>query len=377
MATKEYSDVVIIGGGQAGISLSYYLQQQGIPHVILERDRAFASWHNRWDGFRANTPNWMNTIPVIDSKRLPGNNPGGFATREEIIDYFEECLRAVNPPLRTGVDVHRITQVEAGLWEVHTKDTIYETPTVAVCIGAMCTPRLPQAAADIPAAVPQLHSSEYRSPEQITTKGVLVVGTGSSGMQIGNILCQSGRYDQIHMAVSSVMVLPERLMGIQIHRFLHFFGLFDVRNDSLMGRLMYSNLETKGDPIMRPTPRDLARRYGVRLYGKFTRAEGDMLHFADGQTLSTDDLTILWCTGFRGDYSFIEPQNRAAAFDKSGYPMHKRGVIAGAPGLYFVGLRYQYTVASHDIYGVGQDARYVADHIRSRRSTQVTEDRLA
>lgn len=370
MVSKASVDVIIIGGGQAGISLSYYLQQQQIPHLILERDRAFSSWHNRWSGFRTNTPNWMNTLPLLEGKRFPGNQAGGFATREEIVDYFEQCLRSVSPPIRTNTEVSKVVQLEKGSWEVYTDDVVYEAHDVAICIGAMCTPRVPKAAARLPAFVPQLHSSEYRNVEQITTKSVLVVGSGSSGMQISDLLVQSRRFENIHLAVSNVLVLPERFLGIQIHRFLHFFGLFDVRKDSLVGKLMYSGLETKGDPIMPPSPAGLAKRDGVHLYGRLTDVEGSTLHFSDGKTLETNDLTILWCTGFIGDYTFIETQHPDAAFGAMGYPNHKRGVVEAAPGLYFVGLRYQHTVASHDIYGVGKDAKYVAEQIANRLSTK-------
>lgn len=375
MAPHEPMDAVVVGGGQAGISLSYYLQQQRIAHVVLERDRAFSSWRNRWDGFRTNTPNWMNTLPVLDASRLPSNDAARFATRDELVEYFDDCLAAVNPPLRTGVEVRRVVQRESGGWLVHATDRTYEARQVAICNGAMSAPRIPEAAAAIPAAVPQLHSSQYRNPEQIATRSVLLVGSGSSGLQICGLLAQSGRIERIHLAASNVLVLPARLLGIQTHRFLHFLGLFDVRKTSWLGRLMYSGLETRGDPVMRPAPADMARLYGVRLYGKFAGVEGSALRFADGQTLGLDDLTIVWCTGFRGDYAFIEPLDRATAFSDSGYPRHVRGVVAGASGLYFVGLRYQHTVASHDIYGVGRDAQYVAD--RMWRELSSLSDRRA
>jgi putative flavoprotein involved in K+ transport len=365
MPNKENIDVVIVGGGQAGISLSYYLQQRPIPHVLLERERAFSSWHKRWDGFKVNTPNWMNTLPVLDANRVPGNDPDGFATREEIVNYLEDCLKTVNPPIRTNTNVHKITQLEKGLWEVHTPETVYETPNVAICIGGMCTPKVPLAAAKIPKSVPQIHSSEYRNPEQIKTKSILIVGSGSSGVQLCRCLVESRKFENIHLAVSNVLVLPEHILGIPTHRFLHFFGLFDVKKNSMLGKLMYSNLETKGDPIMRPTPIDFAKLHNVKLYGKFARTENSLLYFSDGQVLGLEDLTIIWCTGFRGEYSFIETQHKNV-FDKTGYPNHTRGVIESVPGLYFVGLRYQHTVASHDLYGVGKDAKYVADHIQSR-----------
>ena len=368
MANREYIDVVIVGGGQAGISLSYYLKQKQVPHIVLERERAFASWHNRWEGFQANTPNWMNTLPMLDPKRYPSHKQVGFAMKEELVEYFEECLRAVDPPIKNNVNVGKVVQLDNGNWEVPTDDVIYETPHVAICIGAMCTPKIPKVAASLPATVPQLHSSEYRSPAQISTKNILLVGSGSSGMQICRLLIQSGRFANIHLAVSNVLVLPTRFLGIQIHRFLHFFGLFDVRKDSLIGKLMYSNLETKGDPIMPPSPADLGKLHGVQLHGRVTGGDSTSVQFGDETTLSTDDLTVIWCTGFVGDYSFIQTHNPADVFTSYGYPNHMRGVVDAAPGLYFVGLRYQHTVGSHDIYGVGKDAKYVAEQIASKRS---------
>lgn len=365
---SESVDAVVVGGGQAGIALSHYLQQRNVDHVVLERDQAFSSWRNRWDGFTTNTPNWMNTLPVLSGGGYPSDDPRAFATREELVDYFDQCLRAVDPPMRTGQEVIRIRSRAGGSWEVETTDGSYETHSVAVCTGAMATPNIPSEAAAIPDRVPQLHSSEYRSPDQIETSSALVVGAASSGVQICRLVAESGRVRGLHMAVSKVLVLPDRVFGVQTHRLLHAFRLFDVRTRSPIGRLMYSGLETRGDPIMRPTPRDLSRSHGVVLHGRFESVRGPSLHFADGTTLATDDLTIIWCTGFRSDYAFIETA-QGSAFDETGHPVHTRGVVDAAPGLFFVGLRLQHTIASHDIYGVAKDAEFVAAAIAQRLGT--------
>lgn len=356
---------IVVGAGQAGVSLSHFLTRRAIEHLVIERDRPFSSWHGRWDSFRANTPNWMNTLPGLDPTIVPGRDRGGFAAKEELLDYFEAYCEAVRPPVRTGVAVRRVEQ-DGELWRVLTDDATYVSPNVAVCTGAMNRPRLPEVASQVPSEIPQLHSSEYLRPAQIPRDVVLLVGSGSSGTQICRDLCESGRFREIHFAASDTLVLPGHVLGIQVHQFLHWFGLFDVRARSRVGRLMYSGLETRGDPIMRPSPRDLSRRYGVMLHGKLVGAEGGELRFAGGESLDSRGLAIIWCTGFRADYGWIDVSDRHSLFDVRGYPVHERGIVRGVPGLYFVGLRYQHTVASHDLYGVGKDAEHVASHIHAR-----------
>ncbi len=361
MKTVECS---IIGGGQAGISLSYYLQNLGINHLVFERDRPFSAWRDRWDGFRTNTPAWMNTLPFLD--REVSADSDGFSSKEEMISYFEDCLEAVKPPLMCETEVTRIEAQSDGSWIIGTRADSYRTLAVALCNGAMSAPHLPRAASDLPEDVPQIHSSEFRAPDQITTRGVLIVGTASSGVQITRLLCETAAIERLHVASSKVLVLPHRILGVPTHRMIHRLGLFDVKTTSKLGRLMYSGLETKGDPIMRPTPTDLSREHAVDLRGRFTGTEGGLLTFDDGSRLDTIDLTVVWCTGFEPEYGFVRVQDQKAVFHTSGHPKHVRGVSQGAHGLYYVGLRYQHTVASHDIYGVAQDAEFVAQKIRDQ-----------
>lgn len=359
----RFVDVLVIGAGQAGISVSYFLKQKGIPHVVVERDRPFASWRRRWEGFHTNTPNWMNTLPMLPADTFPSGDPAAFASRDELLEYLERCLEAVDPPIEAGVSVQRVTQLDSGSWEVDAGDRRFEARSVVVCNGAMSTPYIPEAASETVGLAAQIHSSEYRAPTQIETRNVLIVGSASSGVQICRLLADSGRFEKISMAVSNVLTLPKRILGVPTHRFLHALRLFDVRSTSLLGRIMYSGLETKGDPIMRPAPTDLHRAHGVRLFGKFIGVENGDVAFEGGHALSPDDLTIVWCTGFRSDYRFIQVLEPQEVFSDSGAPKHVRGVIDAAPGLYFVGLRYQHTVASHDLYGVGADAEHVASHV--------------
>lgn len=353
-------DVVVIGAGQAGISVSYFLSRYGVDHVVFERDVPFSAWRNRWDGFVTNTTNRLNTLPMIPD-RLPGPDPDGFATREEIVAYLDACLSTFQPPLETGVEVRRVVYQGPYHWEVETGDRILRTRHVVMCTGAMSRPYVPEFAADLPVGIPQFHSAEFRNPSQVTTPRVLLVGGGSSGVQICRLLAESGRFEEIHLAASNVLVLPRRVLGIQTHRLIKALGLFDMRVRSPLGRLLFSGLETAGDPIVPPTPRQLARTRGVVVHPRLVGWHDGRLRFEDGTTLDPEGMTIVWCTGLRADYRHLEAEG---AFDENGRPRHDRGVVAATPGLSFVGLRYQYTVASHDIYGVGDDARHVAGWIR-------------
>jgi putative flavoprotein involved in K+ transport len=366
MAASEEYGVVVVGAGQAGISLSYFLARHGLNHVVLERDTPFSAWKTRWDGFYTNTPNWMNTLPRAGFNTVPGDDPNAFATREEIVEYLEEYRHEVDPPLICPSEVTGIEQLPSGCWQLRTSTGSYRARNVAVCTGAMSSPRIPALAGALDRSVPQVHSLDFRNPADIETSRVLIVGSGSSGVQICKEFCRARTQREIHLATSDVLVLPETVMGIQVHRFLHLFGVFDVRVHSPLGRLMYRNIEVKGDPIRPPTPEDLARDEGVILHGRLAAVRGSRLAFDDDSTLDTRDLTVLWCTGYRGRYEWIRPRAGALAIDERGYPVHERGVIDDAEGLYFVGLRYQHTVASHDIYGVGADAKYVAEHIAGR-----------
>ena len=375
-AEASIADVIVVGAGQAGLSLSYFLRQYDVSHVVLERDRPFSSWRDRWDGFYANTPNWMNSLPRNVKGVFPGKDRNGFATKQELLEFFDHYLDELNPPLRLGRDVTAVRQAGDGTWEVGTDSKSFRARNVAICTGAMTAPRVPSVAADISPVVPQMHSSEYRNPSQLRTPEVLIVGSGSSGVQICKELCRSERFSRIHLATSNILVLPRHVCGIPIHRFLHLLGFFKVRTKSTIGRFMYSRLETRGDPIVRPNPRDLARLYGVKVYGKVQSADDGHVRFADGQVLSTERISILWCSGYKPNYSWIENRQGPVNLDRRGYPIHDRGEVKDATGLYFVGLRYQYTVASHDIFGVGRDAEYVAGHIAGRLAGEPTKEYL-
>ena len=361
MRKDHIMNTIVIGGGQAGITLSYFLQQRGIEHLVLERDRAFSAWHNCWDSFQLNTANWMNTLPGMQKPFAPHKAWYDTATREEALDYFCAYRQMVNPPLKEGVTVTQVAEGE-NTWHVHTDTKTYHTTNVAICTGHAARPFVPDIAKKLPPSILQLHSSAYRNPDQITTANVLIVGSGSSGIQICLDLAQSDQFENLSFALSGNGVVPWSILGIPIGVFSRLLPIFEIQQPSLIGRRIAHQWQG-GDPAMAPSPRWLSKHYGVQRVGRVIDADHRGIVCANGKIISLKDLTVLWCTGFRPDYAFIRVHHPESAFDKNG-PIHTRGVCI--PGLFFVGLKFQHTVGSHLLRGVGRDAEYIAQKIAER-----------
>lgn len=354
-------DAVIVGAGPAGVATSFFLQRRQISHVVLEKDRAFSEWYGRWDSFHMNTPNWMNELPGATVEFAPGADRDALGTRADAIRYFAAYFSAVDPPIREGIDVEAVKQGSAQEWRVIADDTILVARSVVICTGAFQHPRIPSLSAQLPGTLPQMHSRQYRNPEQITTARVMVVGSGNSGVQICEDLARSKRFDMITLAVSGHITVPLEILGVSVFRIAKWLGALDASPNSWLGRMIVP--PDRGDPAIPPSPKQLADRYGVELVGKVTANDGSRLQCSDGRRVSLEDLSIVWCTGFQQRHDFIEVHDSERVFDLCGRPIHNRGVVSAAPGLYFVGLRFQSTVSSHAIYGLGRDAEFVAQHI--------------
>ena len=355
-------DTVIVGAGPAGIATSFFLQRRQISHLVLEKDRAFSQWYKRWDSFHMNTANWMNELPGAAVEFAPKADRGALGTRADAIRYFETYLSAVDPPIREGVNVKALKQDIAQNWLVIADDTILLTNNVVICTGEFQQPRIPSLSSHLPGTLPQLHSRHYQNPEQFSTAQVLVVGSGNSGIQICEDLARSERFDMITLAVSDNITVPLEIMGVSVFRIAKWLGALDASPNSWLGRRVVS--KERGDPVIPPSPKQLADIYDVKLVGKVTGFDGSKLQCSDGRTVSLKNLSIVWCTGFQQRYDLIDVLDTKRVFDGSGRPIHHRGVASGAPGLYFVGLRFQSTISSHALYGISHDAKYVAQHIR-------------
>lgn len=409
LPTKHYQ-VLIIGGGQAGLSLSYLLKQQGLSHLILEKNRLGHAWRDeRWDSFCLVTPNWQCTLPGYPYR---GDDPDGFMVKQQIVDYIDGYIASFDPPALEGVTVSGITRDADGKYQVSSSHGAYFAEQVVIAVGGYHTPIVPADAAQIPAGVMQLHSSDYLNPAQLPPGEVLVVGTGQSGCQIAEDLHLAGR--RVHLCVGDAPRVARRYRGKDVVKWLDEMAYYDLPVDQHplgVGVRDKTNHYVTG----RDGGRDIDLRKfaleGMRLYGRYEGLQGDTAHFGADLQANLDGAdavyrkinasidqhiarhgieapeeapyaplwqapsdaatslalgdgkvsAVVWCIGFRSDFSWVD----APIFDQRGYPQHARGVTA-QPGLYFLGLPWQYTWGSGRFSGIARDAAYLLEQITLR-----------
>ena len=404
-------DVIIIGGGQAGLCTSYYLSDHGIEHVVLEQGVLGDSWSKRrWDSFTLVTPNWTIRLPGAEYR---GPDPDGFMPRDDFAAYLARWAERFGCPIRTGVAATGIGQGESGRLRVDTAGGSLEAPAVVVATGTMQAPRRPAFAELVSPRVRQLDSETYRNPGELAPGTVLVVGSGQTGGQIADELRLSGR--RVLLSAGGAGYVPRRYRGRDCMAWLAELGFFDRTPDMLESSAQRFQAEAQVSGVRggRTLGLHRLRRNGVELFGKLTAVDGEKMRFADDlrQNMESADrfsrtfqegvdalverngidapvptdeeligeppegewsithrpsidlldenvTTIVWATGFSCDFSWIDFPVR----DEMGYPITERGATS-VPGLYFMGLNWMVKRKSGLLYGVGDDARHVAAHI--------------
>ena len=348
----ERFETVVIGGGQAGLATGYHLKRRGLPFVILDANqRVGDAWRNRWDSLRLFTPAKYDGLPGM---RFPARR-WSFPTKDEMGNYLEAYAARFDLPVRTDVRIDRVSRI-GDRYVLESGERRFEAERVIVASGAHRTPNVPAFAAQLDPRILQLHSGEYRNPSQLQAGDVLIVGVGNSGAEIAFELSrthavwqagkESGELPVRHGSVPARFVLPV----------VRFLGYRVLTMKTPIGRRLGPKLTSHGDPLIRTKSKDLAAA-GVERVPRVVGVRGGWPLLEDGRTL--DVANIVWCTGFRQDFSWIE----LPVFGEDGQPVHDRGVVTSAPGLYFVGLIFQYAVASDVLPGVGRDAEHVAKHI--------------
>jgi putative flavoprotein involved in K+ transport len=354
----ERVQVVVIGAGQAGLSVGYHLAQRGIPFVILEaRERVGDSWRERWDSLRLFTTGRLDSL---DGMPFPG--PGHrFPTKDEMAAYLEAYAERFRLPVRTGVRVTGLTR-RGDSYLVSAGDLRFEAEHIVVAMASYQEPRVPAFAGELAPEIRQLHSREYRRPGQLQPGGVLVVGAGNSGAEIaleavrtGHETWLSGRdTGKVPFRIDTVLsryVLQPLLLRVIFHRLLTV--------DTPMGRKARPKIISAGGPLIRTKPKDLLAA-GVRRVPRTAGIKDGRPVLEDGTVL--DVTNVVWCTGFHPGFSWID----LPVLDAHGEPKHERGLLPQEPGLSFVGLHFLYSMSSTMIHGVGRDAERIAEAVEQR-----------
>lgn len=407
----EHFDIVVIGAGQAGLSIGYYLSKQNKRYVILEQAATIApTWRGRWDSFTLVLPNWTYQLP---DHRYDGDDPDGFMGRDDLVADLEQFSNSFNPEIRFGSKVNSVKNHQNGdNFVVKTEQGDYTADNVVVAAGTFQTPRLPAFSKNLSGDITQLHTSEYQNPDSLPEGGVLVVGTGQSGCQIAEELYLSGR--KVFLCVGGANRVPRRYRGKDIIWWLNKLNFFDQTANSLSSSKERFNAHpyVTGKDGGRSLNLHQFAKDGVVLLGHMKNAQDYSVEFVpdlrenlqkvdqfvaelkqnidkmiieqnidaedapqqnvlnngyDSQIIPQLDLreaginTIIWATGYKFDFSWVE----FPIFDQDGYPIQERGV-SEIPGLYFLGLHFLYKRRSGLLWGVGEDAAYVANAIAAR-----------
>jgi putative flavoprotein involved in K+ transport len=402
--------VIVVGGGQAGLSMSYCLKERGVDHIVFEKHTVGYSWRSkRWDSFCLVTPNWQCQLP---GHPYAGSDLHGFMQKDEIVHYIQAYAASFNPPIKEGVEVFSVRKGSQAGFEVTTSIGEYTADQVVIASGSYHSPKIPRIAERLPGHIVQLHSSEYKNPQSLPDKPVLVVGTGQSGCQIAEDLHLAGK--KVHLCVGSAPRSPRRYRGKDVVDWLDQMGYYDL---SINEHPQKEKVRAKANHYV--TGRDGGREIdlrqfaleGMQLHGKLRQISDRTLEFGNDlkQNLDQADAVaesikktidefiqknciqaptdsayrpvwepkedilvldyqqadigaVIWCTGYQSDFNWIE----VPVFDGKGYPGHDRGVTT-VWGLYFLGLPWLYTWGSGRFSGIARDAVYLADYIVAKK----------
>ena len=355
----ERHDTVIIGGGQAGLTMGYHLLKRGRSFVILDaNERTGDPWRKRWDSLRLFTPA---RLDGLDGMAFPARGDA-FITKDEMADYLETYAARFALPIRHGVRVDRLSRDE-GRFSITAGGDRFEADNVVVAMSDYQVPRVPAFAGELDPAIVQLHAAEYVNPSQLSDGVVLVVGAGNSGADIG---LEVAKTHPTILSGEESGHIPFRIEGFVARhllvRVVRFIGHRVLTVRTPIGRKIRPKALTTAGPLIRIRPKDLAAA-GIERVSRIAGVRDGSPVTDDGRVLDVSN--VIWCTGFSPGFSWID----LPIFGDSAQPEHERGVVAKESGLYFVGLHFQYAMTSDTINGVGRDARFVAEHLSSRATS--------
>ena len=353
----ERLNTLVIGGGQAGLAVGYHLSRARVPFLIVDANqRTGDAWRNRWDSLRLFTPNRFNSLPGMT---IPGED-WGFPTKDELADYLESYATHFELPIRRGVTVDHLTR-DGDRFLATAGDMAFEADNVIVAMASYQVPKTPGFASELDSRIVQLHVDDYKNPGQLQDGDVLVVGLGNSGAEIAKELAQVRRVWLSGEPSAVQPFRPERLSGRILMPFVGPVILNRVLTTSTpMGRRFHSKMRHKAMPLLRVKPKDLVAA-GVHRVGRMTGVVDGYPQLEDGSVLEVAN--VVWSTGFAPGFSWID----LPVFDEAGDVIHTRGVVEEVPGLYFVALKFLYSVLSDTLFAIGRDTGYVVNHLVERQ----------
>jgi len=349
-------ETLVIGGGQAGLTVGYYLARQGIPFLILDgHSRIGDAWRRRWDSLRLFTPARYDGLPGM---RFPASGDI-FPTKDQMADYLENYAAHFNLPVRTGLKVDKLSR-EGDRFVVRAGDASFEAENVVVAMGSHQQARVPAFARELDPKIQQLHSLDYRNPGQLKDGGVLIVGVGNSG---ADIALEVARTHQTWLAGKESGHVPFRIETFAgrfiFVRLVRFVGHHVLTVATPIGRRLRPKLRFTAAPLIRVKPQDLVAA-GIERVSRVAGVKNGRPVLDDGRAL--DVANVIWCTGFSNGFSWID----LPIFGADGEPIYDRGIVPSVPGLYFVGLHFLYAMTSDTVSGVGRDAKRAVDAIVTR-----------
>jgi len=341
-------NTIVIGAGQAGLAMGYYLKQSVDSFLILDENKEVGEvWDRRYDSLVLFTPRSLSSLPGLELK----GNPQGFPTKGEITQYLQAYADTFELPIKHNTRVTNVRK-ENNIYHISTEHAEYETHNVIVATGPFQKPRIPTFAKTLSKGIVQLHSSEYQNPSQLKKGNVLVVGAGNSGAQIAAEISQKRK---TYLSTSQrLMFLPLVIKNKSVFWWFDKVGILKATSKSFIGKL----IQKRGDPIFGLELKYAIQNGNIVIKNRSIDVQGNKVIFQDNTFLDVHN--IIWATGFTSDYSWL---NVSGVLDFEGKPIHDRG-ITNSRGLYFLGLPWQYRRGSALLQEVGNDAAYLMRHIQ-------------
>lgn len=343
---KRY-ETIVIGAGQAGLAMGYYLKQAETCFLIIDKASSIGEvWRDRYDSLKLFTPRMYNSLPGI----LLEGEPHGFPLKDEIADYLQNYSTSWSLPIIMGTEVLKVTKIEGSFFVMTTCGTFTAT-NIVVATGSFQTKRIPSFSKSLNETILQFHSSEYKNPSQLQEGNVLVVGGGNSGAQIAVEL--SAEKDTYLAVSKKPHYFPLTLGGKSVFWWFDKLGILKVMNKSLIGKM----IQKKGDPIFGTELSNAVKTRRIVVKGRVENALRNKITFEDLSTLEVSN--VIWATGFHQEYEWLKIDD---VFDKQRDVIHDRG-ISPVTGLYFLGLPWQSRRGSSLLEGVGYDAAFIMEYM--------------